>query len=249
MFGPSGGTSATTVAPPLTENMADPMAVGNPAVAPTACSAVGSTVGQSVSPAVSLAPSQAYTPNPPQTYQPPQVSNYSTASVSTYSSSTASTASITQPQTMDLAALLQKAAPQSTLTGLVSSAQLGGNSNTNSGGGGGGSRGGGASLVPPAPGLSVGGQHGILGGLSTNVGESLKAGGLVGTVGVSVTSPSPASSTPAPYATPTAQLQAAIFSSSGTKLFSCFFSFFILFFGKDEIIFKGIIIIFIIIMD
>ncbi|XP_069980422.1 protein lingerer isoform X3 [Penaeus vannamei] len=215
VFGPSGGTSATTVAPPLAENMADPMAVGNPAVAPTACSAVGSTVGQSVSPAVSLAPSQAYTPNPPQTYQPPQVSNYSTASVSTYSSSTASTASITQPQTMDLAALLQKAAPQSTLTGLVSSAQLGGNSNTNSGGGGGGSRGGGASLVPPAPGLSVGGQHGILGGLSTNVGESLKAGGLVGTVGVSVTSPSPASSTPAPYATPTAQLQAAIFSSSG----------------------------------
>ncbi|XP_047471214.1 ubiquitin-associated protein 2-like isoform X6 [Penaeus chinensis] len=215
VFGPSGGTSAATVAPPLAENMADPMAVGSPAVAPTACSAVGSTVGQSVSPAVSLAPSQAYTPNPPQTYQPPQVSNYSTASVSTYSSSTASTASITQPQTMDLAALLQKAAPQSTLTGLVSSAQLGGNSNTNSGGGGGGSRGGGASLVPPAPGLSVGGQHGILGGLSTNVGESLKAGGLVGTVGVSVTSPSPASSTPAPYATPTAQLQAAIFSSSG----------------------------------
>lgn len=122
---------------------------------------------------------------------------------------------------MDLAALLQKAAPQSTLSGLVSSSPLGSSNASN--GGGGGNRGGGPSLVSPAPGLSVGSQHGILGGLSTNVGESLKSGSLVGSVGgvgsvgvsASASAPSPSSSAPTPYSAPTVPLQPTIFSSSG----------------------------------
>ncbi|KAK8736796.1 hypothetical protein OTU49_004648, partial [Cherax quadricarinatus] len=204
VFGPSSSSSTSTLTPSLSESLPETLSVGSP----------------SVGPAVSLAPSQVYSSTPPQVYPPPPASSYSptattftSTTASTYSSTTASTASITQPQTMDLAALLQKAAPQSTLSGLVSSTQLG-SSNSTSNGGGGGSRGGGAPLVSPAPGLSVGSQHGILSSLSANVGESLKAGGL-GSVGVSATAPSPASSAPPPYSTPTAQLQAAIFSSSG----------------------------------
>ncbi|XP_071537291.1 uncharacterized protein lig isoform X7 [Panulirus ornatus] len=206
VFGPSSCATSSTLTSSLSESLADTMAVGSP------------TVG----PAVSLAPAQAYASTPPQvypsitasTYSSATVSTYTSTTASTYSSTTASTASITQPQTMDLAALLQKAAPQSTLSGLVSSTPLGSNSNTSNGGGGG-SRGGGAPLVSPSPGLNVGNQHSILSGLSTSVGEGLKAGSLVGSVGVSATSPSPASSAPPPYSTPTAQLQAAIFSSSG----------------------------------
>ncbi|XP_066951823.1 protein lingerer isoform X4 [Macrobrachium rosenbergii] len=189
VFCPSSSSVATNITPVLSESLPDPMAVGN--------SSVGS--------AVSLAPTPVYVTTP-QSYAPSTTATYSSASVSTYSSATSSTASITQPQTMDLAALLQKAAPQSTLSGLVPPSSLGGTSNSNSVSGG-------ATLVSPAPGLNVGGQHGILAGLSTNVGESLKAGSLVGSVAATV--PSPASSAPPPYSSPTAQLQAAIFSNSG----------------------------------
>lgn len=182
---------------------------------------------------MSLAPTQAFVSSPPQGFPPATapasasayssspsssavVSTFASTAAPTFSSATASTASITQPQTMDLAALLQKAAPQSTLSGLVSSTPLGSSNGTNNSGGGGSRGGGGAPLVSPAPGLSVGGQHSILSGLSTNVGESLKAGTLVGSVGVSATaSPLPSSSAPTPYSAPTVQLPPAIFSSSG----------------------------------
>ncbi|XP_064082421.1 protein lingerer-like isoform X1 [Macrobrachium nipponense] len=189
VFCPSSSSVATNITPVLSESLPDPMAVGS--------ASVGS--------AVSLAPTPVYVTTP-QSYAPSTTATYSSASVSTYSSATSSTASITQPQTMDLVSLLQKAAPQSTLSGLVPPSSLGGTNNNNSVSGG-------ATLVSPAPGLNVGGQHGILAGLNTNVGESLKAGSLVGSVAATV--PSPASSAPPPYSSPTAQLQAAIFSNSG----------------------------------
>ncbi|KAK7074398.1 hypothetical protein SK128_008882 [Halocaridina rubra] len=188
VFCPSSSSVSSSITPSLSESLPDPLAV------------VSATVGSSVS----LTQTPVYVTTP-QSYAPATTVAYSSAS-STYSSTTSSTASITQPQTIDLVALLQKAAPQSTLSGLVSSTSLGGTANTAGGGGS-------ASLVSPAPGLSVGGQHGILAGLSTNVGESLKAGSLVGSVSATVTSP--AASAPPPYSSPTAQLQAAIFSNSG----------------------------------
>ncbi|KAG0714878.1 Ubiquitin-associated protein 2 [Chionoecetes opilio] len=211
VFGPSSSASAAVLTPSLSEALVDTIAVGATSTSPTA----------------SLAPSQAFPSSPPQAFPattPPAyssspsastvVSTFATTAAPTFSSATVPTASITQPQTMDLAALLQKAAPQSTLSGLVSSTPLGSNNSANSGGGG--SRGGGgASLVSPAPGLSVGGQHGLLGGLSTSVGESLKAGALVGSVGVSASGPLPISSAPTPYSASTVHMPPTIFSSSG----------------------------------
>lgn len=199
VFGPSNSTNSAPITPSPSETLADPIGVVSPAVGPP----------------VSLDSIQPFDSPPPQAYPSPTSSTYSTATtqvfpstpVSTFST-TASTASITQPQTIDLAALLQKAAPQSTLSGLVSSSPLG-TSNANNGGGGAGSRGGGP-IVSPAPGLGVSSQHSILGGLSTNVGESLKSGSLVG-----VSAPSPSSSAPTPYSTPNVQLPPTIFSSSG----------------------------------
>ena len=185
---------------------------------------------------MSLAPTQAFVASPQQAFpsSPPQafppatapayssspssstvVSTFASTATPTFSSATASTASITQPQTMDLATLLQKAAPQSTLSGLVSSTSLGSNNSANNGGGGSSRGGGGASLVSPAPGLSVGGQHSILSGLSTSMSESLKTGTLVGSVGVSATASLPSSSAPTPYSASTVQLPPTIFSSSG----------------------------------
>ncbi|MPC62028.1 hypothetical protein E2C01_056108 [Portunus trituberculatus] len=213
VFGPSSSASAAVLTPSLSETLVETISVG----ATSACSTV------------SLAPTQPFVSSPPEAFAPATapapafsppssstvVSTFASTAAPTFSSATASTASITQPQSMDLAAFLQKAAPQSTLSGLVSSTSLGSSNSANNGGSGGSRGGGGASLVSPVPGLSVAGQHNILSGLSTNVGESLKAGTLVGSVGVTATAQLPSSSAPTPYSASTVQLPPTIFSSSG----------------------------------
>ena len=181
-------------------------------------------------------------------------------------------------------ALLQKAAPHSTLTGLGTNGQLGGSVGPLSGAGGAGGLvddgvgvlGGGAGVGSLGNGTGIGGlgtgggigslgnggvvgtlpgigggngvgglgtgalggggsggvgssaQHGsILSSLSNNMGEALKSGGLVNSVGGSGSNV-PSSVQP-PYTSPNAPLQNSIFSNPGKHcfistsfLFSCF---------------------------